>query len=159
MCQWTAFKLSSLRRKTRMQFSLWTLTWSNGTNNLAQEHWPRCCLADIIILSSSPIWLILISLGVWSRRKKNSSSSRQCCLTHLFGSKDWRYWILEMTQSIWGQVGLIVGVVLYTEVSFGAQVHMAPRFPRPHGRPPDFPRALLGALEKWEVTLLRWKRI
>ena len=54
-------------------------------------------------------------------------------------------------------MGLIVGVVLYTEVSFGAQVHMAPhgtqghiepRFPRPRGCPRDFPRALLGALEK-----------
>merc|ERR1712173_79826 len=27
----------------------------------------------------------------------------------------------------------------------GTQVHMVPRFPRPRGRPPDFPRALLGA--------------
>ena len=52
-------------------------------------------------------------------------------------------------------MGLIVGVVLYTEVSFGAQVHMAPRFPRPRGRPPDFPRALLGALEERQMRLMR----
>ena len=67
----------------------------------------------------------------------------------------------------------MVGVVLYTEVSFGAQVHMAPhntqvhmaphgtqvhmapRFPRPRGCPRDFPRALLGALEKRHMTLLQ----
>merc|ERR1719471_2115583 len=35
---------------------------------------------------------------------------------------------------------------LYTKVSFGAQVYMAPRFPRPRGCPRDFPRALLGSL-------------
>ena len=61
-------------------------------------------------------------------------------------------------------MGLIVGVVLYTEVSFGAQVHMAPhgtqvhmapRFPRPRGCPRDFPRTLLGALEERETTMLR----